>query len=301
MTEKRSIQSARQLPADDQVFLDHLAHFVADPHAATEALKRAGFAPTPVSVQVNPGEAGGPARPTGTGNVTGMFAQGYIEVLFKTAATPLSQELDAAIARYAGVHLIAFSVADATEAHHRLGGQGFRVRPLVHMERPVETEGKPGKAAFTLARPEAGEMPEGRIQFLTHHTEQMVWQPRWLSHPNGARALASVTVVVNNVDEAAQRFARFTGRETTRSLRGVTVTLDRGAIELTSADAFAQLLPDIPIPSLPFIGAYGIKVASLSAIEELLRRAGIAARRHEHDLAVKFPQELGQGAWLFTQ
>ena len=46
----------------------------------------AGFAPTPVSVQVNPD-----GTPTGTGNVTAMFARGYVEVLFKTAETPLAR------------------------------------------------------------------------------------------------------------------------------------------------------------------------------------------------------------------
>ena len=73
---------------------------------------------------------------------------------------------------------------------------GFRVRPLVELQRPVDTEQGSGTAAFTVARVEAGEMPEGRIQVLTHHTEKFVWQPRWLSHPNGALGLASVTIVV---------------------------------------------------------------------------------------------------------
>ena len=50
----------RRLPAGDEIFLDHVGHFVADPAAASQALARAGFAPTPISVQVNPDPAGGP-------------------------------------------------------------------------------------------------------------------------------------------------------------------------------------------------------------------------------------------------
>ena len=53
---------------------------------------RAGFAPTPVSVQVAPD--GGP---TGTGNVCAMMTRGYMEVLFKTADTPLGREFEAAL------------------------------------------------------------------------------------------------------------------------------------------------------------------------------------------------------------
>src|SRR6516164_5833170 len=98
----------RQLPILDEIFLDHVAHFVREPQLASRALARAGFAPTAVSIQVAPDPDGAP-RPTGTGNVTAMFVRGYIEVLFKTADTPLGRELEAARARYPGVHLAAFA------------------------------------------------------------------------------------------------------------------------------------------------------------------------------------------------
>ncbi len=160
----------RQLPIGDEIFLDHVGHFVRDPEAASRALGRAGFAPTPISVQVNPDPAGGAPRPTGTGNVTAMLRRGYLEMLFKTADTPLGRELDEALARYAGVHLAAFAVADAAKAHARLTEAGFKTRPLVQMERPVATESGTGKAAFTVARVEPGAMAEGRIQILTHRT-----------------------------------------------------------------------------------------------------------------------------------
>jgi hypothetical protein len=188
----------RQLPAGDEIFLDHVAHFVRDAAAASRALARAGFAPTPISIQVNPDPAGG-TRPTGTGNVTAMFSRGYMEVLFKTAETALAREFDVALARHAGLHLAAFAVADAANAHRRLATAGFRVRDLVRMQRPVETEAGAGTASFTIARVEPEMMPEGRIQMLTHHTEQSVWQQRWLSHPNSALGLIDVVIAVADV------------------------------------------------------------------------------------------------------
>jgi hypothetical protein len=294
-------QTDRQLPLGDEIFLDHVGHFVRDRDAASRALVRAGFAPTPPSVQVNPDPAGGAPQLTGTGNVTAMFARGYIEVLFKTADTPLGRELDAGLACYPGVHLAAFAVADAAAAHARLADAGFRVRPLVHMQRPVETGGAPGTAVFTLARVEAGEMPEGRIQILTHRTEHMVWQPRWLEHPNGALGLLSVAIAVADPWEAGRRFARFTGREPTPTTWGQTIELDRGTVGLVGPNSFAHILPEIPIPSLPFMGAYGIKVRSLRVTAELLQRAGIRARRDNHSLFAVWPEELGHGAWLFME
>jgi hypothetical protein len=222
-------------------------------------------------------------------------------VLFKTADTALGRELEAALARHAGVHLAAFAVADAAAAHRRLASAGFRMQPLVHMQRPVETADAPGNAAFTLARLEAGQMPEGRIQILTHHTEAMVWQPRWLSHPNGAVALTDVIIPVRDLDDAVRRFARFTDRKAIPSPSGVTIELDRGRVQLVSAEAFARKLPDVPIPSLPFVGAYGIRVASVAVTCDMLERNGLRTRRSDDGLVVTFPEELGRGAWLFAE
>jgi hypothetical protein len=290
----------RQLPILDEIFLDHVGHFVRDPQSASRALTRAGFAPTPLSIQVAP-DADGAARPTGTGNVTAMLSRGYIELLFKTADTPLGRELEAALARYPGVHLAALAAADAAAAHRRLTEAGFRMQPLVHMQRPVDTDAASGIAAFTLARVEPGQMPEGRIQILTHRTEAMVWQPRWLSHPNGALALTAIMIAVGDLEEAAQRFERFTDRQPTPSPLGQTIELDRGRVQLVTADAFEKQLPEVPIPSLPFIGAYAIRVASLAVTSDMLKRAGLRTRRSEQDLVAIFPEELGRGAWLFAE
>jgi hypothetical protein len=297
-------EAGRQLPLGEEIFLDHVGHFVRDPDAAARALARAGFAPAPISVQTS-ADGDGRARLTGTGNVTAMLRRGYIETLFKTADTPLGRELDTAMARYPGVHLAAFAVADAVKAHRRLADSGFQMRPLVELQRPVDTgdltgEGL-GTAAFTVARVEPSEMPEGRIQMLTHHTENMVWQPRWLSHPNGALGLTSVMIVVADVTEAAARFARFTGRKARTSAFGQKIDLDRGRVELVTADAFMQMLPEIPIPSLPFMGAYGIRVKSLAILQDILARGGLKTRRSADGLLAQFPEELGNGAWSFAE
>jgi hypothetical protein len=291
----------RQLPVGAEIFLDHVGHFVRDADAASRALERAGFAPAPVSIQVNPDPAGGPPQRTGTGNVTAMFTRGYIETLFKTADTPLGRELDAGLARYPGVHLAAFAVADAAAAHRRLAEGGFLTQPLVAMQRPVETGNGPGAAAFTIARLAPGQMPEGRVQMLTHHAEHMVWQPRWLTHPNGALALTRVVIAVADVEEATARFARFVGRGAVRSEGGQRIDLDRGCIELASAEAFAHLFPELPIPSLPFAGIYGVGVKSLAALEAKLARGGLQVRALGSGRLVRFPDALGDGAWLFTE
>jgi Glyoxalase-like domain len=293
-------KSCRQLPLNEEIFLDHVGHFASDPAAAIAALNAAGFFAAPRSVQVNPDGKGGVVL-TGTGNVTSMFASGYVEVLYKTADTALGRELDHAIARFAGVHLAAFSVADAAGAHRRLQSSGFRIRPLAHMQRPVETERGSDIAKFTVARVEPGEMAEGRIQILTHHTEAAVWQPRWLTHPNGATGLLDVVIATANVDEAAGRFARFTGRTAMDNAFGMALRLDRGGVQLMSGEAFSRLAVGIAVPSLPFIGLYAVKVRSLAVLREALQRGGLSFAAHDGFVLAHFPPALGIGGWIFAE
>jgi hypothetical protein len=290
----------RQLPVGDEIFLDHVAHFVRDADAAQQALVRCGFAPTPVSIQVNADPSGG-QRPTGTGNVTAMFERGYTEVLFKTADTPLGREFDAMLAEHAGLHLAAFSVADAEAAHRRLAANGFRVRDLVNMSRPVDTETGKDTASFTIARVEPGVMPEGRIQMLTHHTEPTVWQNRWLSHPNSAIGLIAVVVAVADVEEAAQRFARFAGRPATRTSGGAVLQLDRGGVYLVNYDRITERVPEVLISKLPFMAGYALRVQSLAAAEMAVDRAGLEWHAFDDGITAAFPVELGQGAWFFVE
>jgi len=286
----------RQLPIGDEIFLDHIGHFVRDAERASAALVRAGFAPTPVSVQYNPD-----GTPIGTANVTVMFHRGYIEVLFKTADTAATREFDAALAERSGVHLAAFSVADAARAHLNLIGESFEMRPLGPFRRPVDTVKGPDFAAFTVVRLERGAMAEGRIQMLQHHTEHTVWQPRWLSHPNGAMALLDMVVVASDVAEAASRFSRFADRPSMPTRFGRVVRLDRGQVQIVTGAAFAGWVPDLSLPALPLIGAYALQVRSLDGAEAILRDANLPARRHGRALVVPFPGELGLGAWILVE
>jgi len=290
----------RRLPADDEIFLDHVGHFVRDGQAASRALARCGFAPTPISIQASPDPAGG-TLPTGTGNVTAMLSRGYLEILFKTSDTPLSRELDAALERHAGLHLAAFAVADAAKTHRRLAADGFRVRELVHMQRPVDSESGAATAAFTIARVEPGEMPEGRIQMLTHRTETSVWQERWLVQPNTATALIDVVIAVENVEEAAARFARFTGHAATRTPGGALIRLDRGGVYLVSHHRASERLPEVAITALPFMLGYALRVESLAAAEMAVDGADLEWHAFEDSIAAAFPAELGDGAWFFVE
>ena len=301
MNDPQLIEVDRRLPVGGEIFLDHVAHFVGNPEAASGALARVGFAPTPLSIQVNPDPAGGPPRPTGTGNATCMLERGYLEVLFRTADTPLGRELDIAMTRYRGMHLAAFAVADAVAMHARLEKSGFRMQPLVAMQRPVGTEAGDDIAAFSVVRVAPGEMPEGRIQALTHRTEHTVWQPRWLTHPNGARGLLDVVIAEADTEAAARRFQRFLDREARADRYGPAFHLDRGRVQLVAAAALERLFPGLAIPTLPFMAAYGIAVTSLERAAACLRAGDIGFDQRDGCVIARFPDEVGIGCWAFVE
>ena len=112
--------------------------------------------------------------------------------------------------------------------------------------------------------------------------------------------LAALTIAVADVDEAAGRFARFTGRAATPCEGGQTIGLDRGRLEIVTMEAISDRFPEVAVPSLPFMGACTIAVGSLAAAEGALRRGGIAYRRGGDQVIARFPDELGTGVWVFT-
>ena len=187
--------------------------------------------------------------------------------------------------------------------HRRLTDAGFAMRPLVQFQRPVDTVTGPGIAAFTVVRLERGAMAEGRIQILAHRTEDTVWQPRWLTHRNGALGLIDLVVACADVAEAAAASSGspVTRRKPRRSARRPSRSI-AARCNLFSADAFAAMFPEIAMPRLPFIGAYAVRVQSLATVEALLKQEQHArASPRRGRLVVPFPDELGVGAWLFVE
>jgi hypothetical protein len=285
-----------QLPEPGAVFLDHVAHFVPAIDPAAEALERCGFRLTPFTLQTN--RVDGQLVAAGTGNRCAMLRRGYVEVLAATADTPLAQQLHDRLARHVGLHLAAFSTADAAAEHRRLAAAGFPVLPLVDMRRPVATPSGEQQARFTIARIAPGNMPEGRTQFLTHHTEHLVWREPDLDHPNGARALAAVWIAAADPAEPAERFAAFTGRPARREGATATIALERGALCFATAEFLAGELGIAGGPPLPYLAACEIEVESLDRLRRLLDAAGLAYHPTARGAALPLPPTVG-GTILF--
>jgi len=276
-----------QLPAPGEVFLDHTAFFVPAIDPAADALERCGFRLTPFTIQTN--REGDKTVPSGTGNRCAMFRNGYVELLTATSDTPLAAQLRERVADHPGLHLLAFASADTGAEHRRLTEAGFPTLPLVDMRRPVGND----FARFTIARITHGTMPEGRAQFLTHHTEPLVWLPDMLDHPNGAAALTALWIAAEDPAEPAARYARFSGRPPRQEGTVTVIALDRGALNFATPAYLSAAYGITPAGTLPCLAAASIAVKSLATLEACLQQSGLTHRRIASDIAVTLPPELG--------
>ena len=95
------------------------------------------FASTPLSPQRHRLAPGAPLVAAGTANRLAMLREGYVEILTPVADTAVAGQLRQAIARYAGLHLIAFGSDDAVAAQAHLAAAGFAPQPVIDLERTV--------------------------------------------------------------------------------------------------------------------------------------------------------------------
>ena len=272
---KLNTEYARLPSSPDEVFFDHLAHFVRDMDQAAAELGRAGFTLTPFMPQTT---HNGPA---GTANRCIMLEEGYVKILTPSGiATAMSQQMDAAIARYVGPHLLAFSVTDTEAKAAELRSELFHLLDPIELSRQVvEEDGSETELRFSVLRLQPGQMREGRIQYLTHLTPEGLLQPHYLKHENGAVTLLSTLLGVDDVQEAAHRYSRFFGRPPEEvpgldDTQAVKFTLDRGKVTLTNPQIAAISIGGCPCPDIPCIPAYTLGFRDLPATLDLWAQRG---------------------------
>ena len=279
-----------RIAAPGALVLDHVAHFVTDLGEAGRMLEALGFAVTPVSVQST---QDGPA---GTANRCVMLEQGYLEFLSPVADTPHARRTREAMARYAGVHILALGTPAAAEEHARLARHGFAPLPLVDLEREVEVDGETRLARFGVARVPPEAMAEGRVQFVEHRTPDYVWQPRWLGRANGVTALAAVFVCVDDPAAAAARYARFTSLLPSPEGAFIRLSTSRGDIVIGRRHDLAELLG--AAPPAPALAGYALACTDPEALATRCRAAGATVKRVGELHSAALPPALG-GTWLF--
>ena len=231
--------------------------------------------------------------PAGAGNRCVMLEHGYLEFLTPMGDTPIASQLRTAIKRYTGPHLIALGTSAPESDHARLTKEGFAPLDLVALQREICTPSGTGTARFTLVRVPPGTMAEGRIQFCRHHTPELLWQPRWTQHANGAVALKGVVLCVADPQEAARRFGRYSGLLAQVSGGVWRIGTARGHLLFLDQNNLQRRFDVVP-PSLPWIAGCVLESEDIAATGNIIRRSETPVQALDGGrLLVKLPPAVG--------
>ncbi|HLU79618.1 MAG TPA: VOC family protein [Burkholderiaceae bacterium] len=280
--------------------LDHVGIFGHDLNTLAAVYERLGFQLTPVSQHARPAAPGEPATLRGTGNRCAMLQRGYIELLGVLDPTLDTLGVPEALARHAGMHIVAFDVEEIERTIAGLKSAGIP-HTLTYLERDINTLEGTGRAKFTQIKPEAARFPEGRIFMLRHETRSLLWQPRYLSHPNTATRLREVVMAVPDATEAAARYARYLGAQAMTEPGRARFTLAQDtALSLLEPARLAEQFPAVEPTALPMPVAMVVEVQSLASAKTHLEGQGVEAVHHGQRLHVA-PEAAAGVALVFEQ
>lgn len=229
------------LPGPGEIYLDHVGWYVPDLDDVARVFGAMGFPLTPIALHGDKYPKTGAVIPQGSANRLAMLEHGYLEFLTDVEGTdtPVARHMRDRMGQYIGLHLTAFSVADAGLETARLETTGIGLQPTVNLRRSVEAaDGSEAEAGFTVIRAGFDQFPEGRIQTLTHLTPELVWQDRFIARDNGIIGLAEVVYSMPDPEASAGRLAKFTGRAPSATDGGMEIILDRGKLRFVPGDHF---------------------------------------------------------------
>jgi hypothetical protein len=275
--------------------LDHVGLCTDQPEALWATYERLGFTLTPVARQSGPRAPGAPVERLGTGNRCAMLRQGYVELLGILDPALFDNGLGRFIARYRGLHILAFGVEDAEAELPRLRAAGLDIPAVAPLQRPVDDSAPDGPLA-RFSRLPVPDAPEGRLQLIKHHTPELLWQEPWMRHPNRAVALESAILASPAPAETAARLARLTGTVLEPDpAGGFALPLPQGRVRILPPEALEAVLPGVAAPVLPFIAGYVLRTEDGAATAARILQ-GLDTRAAPEGLMV--PPTLAGGAAL---
>lgn len=261
------------------VAIDHVGVAARNLGPMAAAYERLGFALSPIAQQSGRRRPDLPVEKYGSGNRCAFLRHGYIELIAILDPALYDNTLNAFLARYPGMHILALAMEDPEANLARLRAAGLDIPGIAWLERPVEAGGPIAK----FARLPFPDPPEGRIQLIRHLTPELVWQERWMDHANKAEALEEVILSAAEPADTAARLSRLSGHPVEPDPAGGFLLRLPGAaraagpfapvmetrVRILTEAALPTVLPGVTPPSSPFMAGMVVRTAD----------AGAAARR----------------------
>jgi hypothetical protein len=215
----------------------------------------------------------------GTANYCAMFQSGYLELLGIVDPAQFTNNLDRFLEGGEGLLGFAFATADAEAACDELAARGIVSEGPKALSRKIEMPDGDVEPKFANLYTDAQATAGLRTFLCQHLTPEMVWRPEWLTHPNGARGIVSLTASVADPGQAALAFGALLGPDAVSAGRGaVEVQTGAGILRLCAPEQLRQLFPGIanlterPAPAL---AGLRVAVADAAATADFLGKTGV--------------------------
>jgi Glyoxalase-like domain len=273
--------------------IDHVIVGVRDLEGARIGWRRLGFTLSPRGRHIG----------QGTANFCIMFSSDYVELLGIVDPNDFVQRLDAFLARREGLMAAAFAPAGPPEevrsALLRLDLHPSEPRPL---GRQIELPEGTVVPRFSLISLPPDETPGLDSFICAHLTPELMRRPEWLDHPNGARGLNGIHVLVENTAVLLEPYDRLFGIPQVMTTDAVaSVHVGRHRILFSTPDDFLAMHPTLELDrdfSLPGIISLELAIQRSDHTADYLTQSRVAFDKLP-DGSLVVPASEASGSILF--
>ncbi len=265
-------------PARD---IDHVMLISRDLAQARSVYERMGFTVTPLT-----------SHPHGTANHLILFQRDFIELLGVVDLERLDAHSAAAqvfLQIREGLAAVALPTSDAKRDREALLRRGLEPSDLYSFDRPVTLpDGRETRAVVdTVWAPEPS-APLVQTFLSRQHVAEAIWVPEWQAHPNGASAIAWLTLVADDPAAALEsHFAAFLDAEVLRGARGRrSFATPRGEVRILGPDDYLATYGAPAEATRPYIAGVGIRVIDLERLETHLQENGVPHEKSSQTVRV---------------
>ncbi|WP_208630197.1 VOC family protein [Amycolatopsis kentuckyensis] len=225
--------------------------------------------------------------PSCTANRCAYFGGSFLEligIVDETTGDPW-RVLPILDARGDGLHGVSFGVDDSEEAATRLREAGLSNSGVLKLQRDVDLPEGTRTARFRSVHIRRDRSPEGILHTAEHLTPEYLHQPRYLDHPNGARGVAGIVLVVPDGETAAYR------------QRYDVITGGRRLVDIIGVSDLDAVLPGETPRKLPYFAAHGVVVADLAKARKLIEEH-VPTTTHDRGFFVRAEDAFGAAVFF---
>jgi len=274
--------------------INHVGMAVRDLNDTVRRFEAMGFQLTPYSPHSAAWKLGETVKPLSSGNRCVMFANDYLEILASEDPSQPAARITNFLKRHQGAHIICFNTENPQSVDKRVHDAGFSTSGVIPLQREIDTPDGVQTAKFERVQFAPEHSPEGYIQAARHLTPDYIYQPRYITHPNGCTQLSNTFVVTDALDDFARKYELYTGLPATRQDHACIISFALGT-RLTIIDAkhAPAYLPGTLFPPLPAIAGVAFRCPSLADQRQRLTKGGFAWSEAQGRLVVPAEQASG--------